>query len=153
VEIKLKSSAFSEGNIIPKKYTCNGEDISPPLLWEGVPVEAKSLALICDDPDAPLGIWVHWVVYNLPSSITGLSENQPKTIVLPNGGNQGENDFRKIGYNGPCPPGGIHRYFFKLFALDTILHLESSVTKKKLMEAMTGNILAEGKLMGRYSRH
>lgn len=152
MEMKLKSNAFSEGGFIPAQYTCDGKDISPPLTWEGVPPETKSIALICDDPDAPMGTWVHWVVYNLPPSINGLQENQPKESALLNGGKQGKNDFGRYGYGGPCPPGGTHRYFFKLYALDTILQLKTGVTKKKLLKAMESHILSHGELVGKYSR-
>jgi len=151
-EIKLRSPAFKEGEMIPKKYTCDGEDISPPLFWEGIPEEAKSLALICDDPDAPMGTWVHWVIFNIPSAEKGLPENVPPRKILKNGAVQGKTDFGRVGYGGPCPPGGIHRYFFKIYALDERISLEPGATKKKLLKAMEGHILAEGKLMGKYGR-
>jgi len=151
-EIKLRSPAFKEGEMIPKKYTCDGEDISPPLFWEGIPEEAKSLALICDDPDAPMGTWVHWVIFNIPSAEKGLPENVPPRKILKNGAVQGKTDFGRVGYGGPCPSGGIHRYFFKIYALDERISLEPGATKKKLLKAMEGHILAEGKLMGKYGR-
>jgi len=151
-EIKLRSPAFKEGEMIPKKYTCDGEDISPPLFWEGIPEEAKSLALICDDPDAPMGTWVHWVIFNIPPAEKGLPENVPPRKILKNGAVQGKTDFGRVGYGGPCPPGGIHRYFFKIYALDERISLEPGATKKKLLKAMEGHILAEGKLMGKYGR-
>jgi len=150
--MKLTSTAFSEGGMIPAQYTCNGPDVSPPLNWEDVPEETKSLALIADDPDAPVGTWVHWVLYNLPADTHELQEDLPKTKVLPNGAMQGTNDFRKIGYNGPCPPGGTHRYFFKLYALDEMVDLNPGARKKDLLDAMKGHILAECQLMGKFSR-
>ena len=150
--MEIKSKAFSEGGMIPSKYTCDGEDISPPLAWSGVPESAKSLALISDDPDAPVGTWVHWVLYNVPAEVTELPENMPPDRTLQNGARQGMTDFRRVGYGGPCPPGGTHRYFFKLYALDTVLDLEAGATKKALEEAMEGHVLAEGQLMGRYKR-
>ncbi len=150
--MKLTSTAFSEGGMIPAQYTCNGPDVSPPLNWEDVPEETKSMALIADDPDAPVGTWVHWVLYNLPTDSRELQEDLPKTKVLPNGAMQGTNDFRKIGYNGPCPPGGTHRYFFKLYALDEMVDLNPGARKKDLLDAMKGHILAECQLMGKFSR-
>jgi Raf kinase inhibitor-like YbhB/YbcL family protein len=150
--ITMTSSSFTEGGIIPKKYTCDAEDISPDLKWSGVPKEAKSLALICDDPDAPVGTWVHWVLFNIPADVSSLSAGVAPDAVLKNGALQGKNDFRKLGYGGPCPPGGTHRYFFKIYALDTLLSLESGSTKSQLLVAMKGHILAEGQLMGKYKR-
>ena len=150
--ITITSSVFSEGGMIPKKYTCDAEDISPDLKWSGVPPGAKSLALICDDPDAPVGTWVHWVLFNIPADVTSLPAGLPADSALNNGARHGKNDFRKLGYGGPCPPGGTHRYFFKLYALDTVLKLESGSTKAQLLAAMKGHILAEGQLMGKYKR-
>ena len=150
--ITITSSAFTEGVMIPKKHTCDAEDISPDLTWSGVPKEAKSLALICDDPDAPVGTWVHWVLFNIPAAVTALAAGIPPDAVLNNGSRHGKNDFRKLGYGGPCPPGGTHRYFFKIYALDTLLTLESGSTKAQLVAAMKGHILAEGQLMGKYKR-
>jgi Raf kinase inhibitor-like YbhB/YbcL family protein len=138
--------------MIPEKYTCDGIDVSPPLVLSSVPDSTKTLALICDDPDAPMGTWVHWVLFNLPANITELPENIRPEKELENGAKQGMNDFHKIGYGGPCPPGGTHRYYFKLYALDTELNLEAGVTKSQLLEAMEGHILGEGQLMGRYKR-
>ncbi len=143
---------FTEGAMIPKKHTCDAEDISPDLKWSGVPNGAQSLALICDDPDAPVGTWVHWVLFNIPADATALPAGIPAEAVLKNGARHGQNDFRKLGYGGPCPPGGTHRYYFKLFALDTLLTLESGSTKAQLSAAMKGHILAEGQLMGKYKR-
>ncbi|MBE0461547.1 MAG: YbhB/YbcL family Raf kinase inhibitor-like protein [Candidatus Aminicenantes bacterium] len=152
MEIKITSPAFEEGGMIPEVYTCDGIDISPPLKWSSVPQGTKTLALICDDPDAPIGNWVHWVIYNIPGDISELPENIPPEQELANGGIQGMNDFRKIGYGGPCPPGGTHRYFFRIYALDTELDLQPGATESQLLKAMEGHILAEGQLMGRYSR-
>jgi hypothetical protein len=150
--ITVTSSAFTEGAMIPKKYTCDAEDISPDLKWSGAPPGAKSLALICDDPDAPVGTWVHWVLFNIPADVTALPAGIPADAALKNGARHGKNDFRKLGYGGPCPPGGTHRYYFKLYALDTVLTLESGSTKAQLVAAMKGHILAEGQLMGKYKR-
>lgn len=150
--IKITSTAFKEGSMIPKQYTCDGQDISPPLAWTSIPEGTKSLALISDDPDAPVGTWVHWVLFNLPAEVTELPEHVPPTKTLENGAKQGKNDFRKIGYGGPCPPGGTHRYYFKLYALDTVLDAEPGITKQKLLQAMQGHILAEGQVMGKYTR-
>jgi Raf kinase inhibitor-like YbhB/YbcL family protein len=150
--IEIKSPAFSEGGAIPGKYTCDGKDVSPPLSWSGAPAGTKSLALICDDPDAPSGDWVHWVVFDLPSSSTGLPEGVPARDEIAGGGRQGRNDFRKTGYGGPCPPGGTHRYVFTLFALDRELGLGAGATKAQLSAAMRGHVLAEGRLTGKYSR-
>lgn len=148
----LISSAFSDSGPIPKKYTCDGEDISPPLSWEAVPGDAKSLVLICDDPDAPAGTWVHWVLFNLPPETTFLPASFPADPELPTGARQGMTDFRRVGYGGPCPPGGTHRYFFKLYALDAMLGLEAGATKWQVVKAMQGHILAETQLMGKYKR-
>jgi hypothetical protein len=152
MEIKLKSSAFREGEMIPKKHTCDGEDISPLLEWSPVPAACKSLALICDDPDSPTGTWVHWVIYNIPPQTNKLKEDVPVSRTLEDGSLQGINDFRKIGYGGPCPHAGTHRYNFKLYALDAVLKLEAGATKAQLLRAMEGHILAQGQLMGKYHR-
>ncbi len=152
MDIKVSSAAFEEGGMIPGKYTCDEEDISPPLAWDSIPEGTKTLALICDDPDAPMGTWVHWVLFNLPGDVSELPENIPPERELESGAKQGTNDFGRIGYGGPCPPGGTHRYYFKLYALDAELNLESGVRKPQLLEAMEAHILAEGQLMGRYSR-
>lgn len=150
--IKLTSKAFTEGGVIPSRYTCDGEDVSPPLAWSGVPEGTRSLALICDDPDAPMGTWVHWVLFNLPADSDSLPEGVPPWKTLSDGTRQGTNDFRRPGYGGPCPPGGTHRYYFKLYALDAMLEAESGITKAQLLQAMAGHVLAEGRLMGRYQR-
>ena len=150
--MEIKSSAFGNGESIPAKYTCDGADFSPPLEWSGSPAGTKSFALICDDPDAPMGTWVHWVLYDIPSATTMLAEGITREKELPGGGTQGINDFRRIGYGGPCPPGGTHRYFFKLFALDAMLGLKPGITKDQLLKAMRGHILAEAQAMGTYRR-
>lgn len=148
--IKLTSSAFKEGQPIPRQYTCDGVNISPPLEWSGIPKPAKTIAIIADDPDAPAGTWVHWVVYNLPADTMGMVENLPPGEDIKGGGFQGRNDFEKIGYGGPCPPSGTHRYFFKLFALDNELTLKAGATKADLEKALAGHILAQTQLMGTY---
>ena len=150
--LTITSPAFSEGEMIPRQYTCDGPDVSPELSWSGVPKGTKSLVLICDDPDAPMGTWVHWVLFNIPPGETGLPAQVPPEPTLSNGARHGTNDFRRLGYGGPCPPGGTHRYFFKLYALDTELDLESGATKAQVEEAMQGHIWAEGQLMGTYKR-
>jgi Raf kinase inhibitor-like YbhB/YbcL family protein len=154
--LHLTSSAFVNGGPIPAQYTCDGDDVSPPLAWTGVPHGAKSLALIVDDPDAPdpnapKRTWVHWVLYNLPPAIgslpTGVAADQ-----LPAGTQQGTNDSPRVGYGGPCPPIGRHRYFFKLFALDTVLPALGAATKAKVESEMRGHILEKTELMGTYQR-
>lgn len=151
--MQLTSSAFKDGEAIPAQFTCQGRNISPPLIWSGVPGAAKSLALIVDDPDAPSGVWVHWVLYDLPSSTNELSEDVPKSQHIPGGATQGLNDFKHLGYGGPCPPPGKpHRYFFKLYALDKILELKPGASKQDVERAMQGHVLAEGQLMGTYQR-
>jgi Raf kinase inhibitor-like YbhB/YbcL family protein len=152
MDIEITSTAFNEGGMIPTKYTCDGPDISPPLAWSSVPENTMSIALICDDPDTPVGTWVHWVLFNLLPETKELPENLPTREILSNGAKQGRNGSRRIGYSGPCPPGGTHRYYFKIYALNTKLDLEPDVEKKELVEAMEGHILAEGQLMGRYQR-
>jgi Raf kinase inhibitor-like YbhB/YbcL family protein len=151
-EIKLTSAAFKDGQSIPRPYTCDGVNISPPLEWSGVPRAAKTLAIVCDDPDAPGGTWVHWVLYNLPADNIGLVENLPTTEKLAAGGFQGPNDSGKIGYGGPCPPSGTHRYFFRVYALDSELPLKAGATKTDLTKAMEGHTLVQGQLMGTYRR-
>lgn len=149
----LKSSAFTAGGEIPKKFTCEGPDVSPALAWGDPPAGTQSISLIMDDPDAPAGTWVHWVLYDLPASTRELPEGVPKEEQLSSGARQGRNDFRRIGYGGPCPPPGRpHRYFFKLYALDTKTNLKAGATKAELEKAMRGHILAQTELMGRYKR-
>jgi Raf kinase inhibitor-like YbhB/YbcL family protein len=151
--IELTSTAFGEGATIPKLYTGDGKDVSPPLRWAGVPAGTKTFALICDDPDAPRGTWVHWVLFNLPPEMRELSEGVPPKEELQDGSRQGTNDAKEIGYGGPAPPKGKpHRYFFKLYALDTTLELKAGATKDQLLAAMKGHILGEGQLMGQYGR-
>ncbi|HUJ43073.1 MAG TPA: YbhB/YbcL family Raf kinase inhibitor-like protein [Opitutaceae bacterium] len=151
--MKLTSTGFADGQPIPMQYTCDGADVSPPLQWSELVPGTRSFALICDDPDAPVGTWVHWVVYGLPGTARELPEMVAATETLPNGAKQGLNDFRRVGYGGPCPPPGPpHRYFFKLYALDTELALKARATKQDLLRAMTGHILAEAQLMGTYQR-
>lgn len=148
-KIRVASPAFSEGGSIPTDHTCDGADISPPLEWTGVPAGTKSLALIADDPDAPGGDWVHWVFYDLLPDMTRLPPAVPAVAPW---GVQGQTDFGRTGYGGPCPPRGTHRYFFKLYALDILLALKPGATKRELLQAMQGHILAEGQLMGKYQR-
>ena len=150
--ISLTSNAFIEGAMIPQRYSCDGEDISPSVAWSNVPSGTRSLALICDDPDAPVGTWDHWVMYNIPAHVTSIQEGITDKPILDNGAVQGKNSWGRIGYGGPCPPSGTHRYFFKIFALDTLLDLKSGSTTSQLIDAMEGHILAQGQLMGRYQR-
>ena len=151
--LALTSPAFEDGGMIPSEFTCDGANASPPLEWSDVPQGTKSFALICDDPDAPLGTWVHWVLYGLPPDTTSLPNAVPADEVVAGGALQGKNDFKRIGYGGPCPPSGKpHRYFFKLYALDAELDLKPGVKKKDLEKAMKGHVLARGQLVGRYKR-
>ena len=150
--MKLTSSAFDEGGMIPSKYTCDGADVSPPLKWSALPDGTKSLALICDDPDAPMGTWVHWVFYDIPAKTKDLPENITSDKHPASGGVQGINDFRRIGYGGPCPPSGIHRYYFKLYALDTLLNLPPGASKEQVMKEMQKHNLGQAQLMGKYRR-
>jgi Raf kinase inhibitor-like YbhB/YbcL family protein len=152
VELKLTSNAFKEGEAIPRGYTCDGANVSPPLEWTGVPKTAKTIAIIADDPDAPSGTFVHWVLFNLPADGLGLIENTPQTETLNGGGMQGKNDFEKIGYGGPCPPSGTHHYFFKFYALDSELPLKASATKAEVEKAMEGHVVGQAQLMGTYKR-
>ena len=151
-KIVVTSSAFGEGDRIPSDFTCDGVNMSPPIEWSGVPANTGSLAVIVDDPDAPSGNWVHWLVYDLSPSLTQLPAGIPKGERLSGGGLQGRTDFGALGYGGPCPPKGTHRYFFKVYALDAMLNLKPGVTKADLLKAMEGRILGQGELMGRYSR-
>jgi len=160
VTILLLSPAFADGGTIPPSYTCDGTDISPPLSWTGVPEAARALALICEDPDAPRGTWTHWLLINLPASVTALKEGIPTAELVtstPGGqpdddARQGRNDFGTLGYGGPCPPSGTHRYVFRLYALATRLDPGSGATRERLLQAMKGHILATGRLIGRYAR-
>jgi hypothetical protein len=149
----LKSTAFANGGEIPSRYACDGADLSPALNWEDVPAGAQSLALIVDDPDAPAGVWTHWIVWNIPARATILPEGVPKVEVLSNGARQGSNDFKRIGYGGPCPPPGKpHRYFFKLYALNARLDLKAGAGRNELELAMKPHVLAQAVWMGAYKR-
>jgi len=146
-KMKLISPAFNEGEEIPIKYTCNGQDINPELIIEGVPENTESLVLIVDDPDAPFGTFTHWVLFNIPATIRKIKENS-----IPQGSKEGKNDFNKINYGGPCPPSGIHRYRFKLYALDTTLNLKEGASKQEVENAMKGHILEKTVLIGKYKK-
>lgn len=152
--MELKSRAFSQGRAIPSKYTCDGKDVSPPLTLTKPPSGTKSFTLIVDDPDAPMGTWIHWVIYNLPPTTRRLPEAFPtdERLSLSDGTIQGKSDFGRTAYGGPCPPDGTHRYFFRLFALDTVLSLPSASTAKEVKAAMEGHILETAQLMGTYRR-
>ncbi len=152
VVIQLKSAAFANGGLILKRFTCDGPNISPPLSWTMPPEGTKSLALTMDDPDAPVGTWVHWVIYDLSAGTASLPEHMPADPELDNGASQGVNDFGQHGYCGPCPPSGSHRYYLRLYALDTFLNLSGPVTKDILLAAMKDHIIGEGELMGVYMR-
>ncbi|HJR42444.1 MAG TPA: YbhB/YbcL family Raf kinase inhibitor-like protein [Gemmatimonadaceae bacterium] len=154
--LSIRSTAFTHGAAMPKRYTCDGEDISPPLEWSGVPTGAKSLALIVDDPDAPdpkapKRVWVHWVLYNVPPTAAGVKE-RVSGGGLPDGTREGLNDWKRAGYGGPCPPIGRHRYFFKLYALDTLLPELGAATKSEVETAMRGHVLEQAELLGTYER-
>jgi Raf kinase inhibitor-like YbhB/YbcL family protein len=149
----LTTPTFTAGGPIPKPCTCEGDDRSPALAWSEIPVDTRSFALICDDPDAPRGTWVHWVIFNLPADAVELSEGVPRAPAMPSGARQGVNDSGDVGYGGPCPPRGApHRYFFRLYALDTLLNLSPGAKRSELDHAMVGHILAEATLMGTYRR-
>lgn len=150
--MKLTSPAFTHQGMIPSVYTCEGQDISPPLEWSGTPTDTRSFALIMDDPDAPAGIWVHWIIFNIPSEEKSLQERFPLIRELLNGTRQGKNSWGKIGYGGPCPPRGIHRYIFRLLAMDRPLQEKSGITKEELLTVLDSHILAEDTLIGRYQR-
>lgn len=151
--MRLQCGDFQTNGEIPLKFACQGEDVSPALAWDGVPREAASLALLCEDPDAPGGMWVHWVAFDLPANLTGLPEAVPRRAEIPGGGLQGVNDFGRPGYGGPCPPfGPQHRYFFRLYALDRNVNLGPQASRGDLLKAMEGHVLAQCELMGRYQR-
>lgn len=154
VNILITSDAFLEGEVIPTKYTCDGDALSPHLRWSDIPSNTKSLALICEDPDAPSGMFTHWVLFDLPPTVTELPEGVSAAARLANGGVQGQNDFKRIGYGGPCPPpnDSAHRYFFRLYALDTELQLQSGARREDVVPAMVGHVLSTGHLMGIYKR-
>lgn len=151
--LAVSSSAFQEGGKIPARYTCEGQDVSPAITWGEPPAETQSFALIMDDPDAPGGVFTHWVLFNLPADSRELPEAVPTQAQLPNGSLQGKNDFGKTGYGGPCPPSGRpHRYQFTLYTLDQPLDLKAGASKKSVIDAMQGHILAQGRLTGTYQR-
>jgi Raf kinase inhibitor-like YbhB/YbcL family protein len=155
---QIESASFEDGRAIPPIFTCTGRNFSPELRWKGAPAKTKTFALICDDPDAPMQTWVHWVIYNIPvkkvmpGDVYQLLENFPRDAKLTNGIQQGTNDSKKVGYDGPCPPSGIHRYYFKLYALDCILDLPAGVMKSQLEKAMKGHVLAWTQMMGTYTK-
>jgi Raf kinase inhibitor-like YbhB/YbcL family protein len=152
--MKLTSTAFADGQPIPAKFSYENSSISPALAWSDAPAGTKSFALVCDDPDAPSGDWVHWVIYDIPATITALPEHVPALETLSNGASQGVNDFGRVGYGGPCPPPGKpHRYFFRLYALDANPALSPSPRKSDLLRAIQGHILAEAQLIGTYQRN
>ena len=148
-QMKITSNDFENGKLIPSKYTCDGSDISPSISWDGTPANTKSFVLIVDDPDAPHGTWDHWILFNIPSSVHQLPEN---ISTLPEGTREGKNSWDKTGYGGPCPPSGVHRYFFKLYALDNVLTLKNGATKTEIMDAMKNHVIAESNLLGKYER-
>jgi Raf kinase inhibitor-like YbhB/YbcL family protein len=150
--MELRSSAFFIGNSIPFKYTCDGDNISPPLQWEDPPNETQSFALILEDPDAPHPDFTHWVLFNIPANCRELPEAIEGEETLPEGSVEGKNDFGQFGFAGPCPPEGTHRYFFKLFALDQLLDLEAGASKQEALQAMENHVLDKAELMGRYTR-
>ena len=151
--LEINSSAFEPGQPIPTRHTADGPDDSPPLGWSGAPEGTRSFTLICDDPDAPMGTWVHWVLYNLPPEVNELPEGIPTDPRLPDGSCQGKNDFGRFGYGGPSPPPGKpHRYFFKVYALDSMLELGPGATKADIEQEMSGHIMEEGELVSTYRR-
>lgn len=153
MSMAVATTAFSPGGAIPRSYTCDGTDASPDLSWSGAPGGVQSFALIADDPDAPAGAWTHWLIWNIPAQDKALPKGVPTEESLDNGARQGRNDFRRIGYGGPCPPAGrAHRYFFKLYALNAKLSLGPGANRRELEEAMKGHVLAHGELMGKYGR-
>ena len=148
----VKSASFPEGGTIPKRYSCDAEDVSPALTWANAPEGAQSFAVIADDPDAPSGTWTHWIIWNIPRG-KGLPEALPKTDTLDDGSRQGRNDFQRVGYGGPCPPPGkAHRYFFRLYALNAKLDLKAGAGRSDLENAMKGRVVAQAELMGKYER-
>jgi Raf kinase inhibitor-like YbhB/YbcL family protein len=153
VELTIESSAFEMDGTIPKRYTCDGEDISPPLSWSELPAGTQSLVIVCDDPDAPIGTWDHWVLFNIPAAVRSLPEGIAADEVIEGVGTHGTNSWRRLGYGGPCPPEGpAHRYYFTLYALDTMLDLDPGAAKQDVETATTGHVLAQGQLMARYGR-
>ena len=152
MSLTLQSRAFADGEPIPRRYTCDGEDVSPPLTWAEAPAEARSFALVVDDPDAPGGTWVHWIVFNLPADASSLPEHAAESGGMPAGVIEGTNSWGRPGYGGPCPPSGTHRYFFKLYALDAMLDLPTTATGPDVARTMEGHVLEQATLMGRYAR-
>ncbi len=153
VSFAIQTNAFSAGGMIPKKYTCDGSDVSPELTWSGVPAGTQVLALIVDDPDAPAGTWTHWIAWDIPANATRLPEGVPKSETLADGTRQGRNDFKRIGYNGPCPPpGSPHRYFFKLYALGAKIDVSAGASRSDLESAIKGKALGQAEVMGKYGR-
>lgn len=152
MSFQIESDVFEAGGPIPGKFSCDGQDVSPPLSWNGLPQGTESLALVMEDPDAPAGNWVHWVIYNIPASLSGLPEGVPAERELANGSLSGLNSWGRNGYGGPCPPRGTHRYFFRLYALDAPLELAGGATRERLSEAMQGHILGQAEIMGTYRR-
>jgi len=150
--LEVKSTAFGNAKSMSDKYTCDDVDISPPLEWKDAPAGTKSFAIICETPDAPTGNWIQWLIYDIPGDVTSLPQAVPKTGQLENGTKQGKNDFDGVGYNGPCLPAGEHRFFFRVYALDSLTNLKEGAKKEELVEAMKGHILAEGALMSVYAR-
>ena len=150
--MQLSSPGFGERERIPARFTCDGEGVSPALRWQGTPQAAKSLALVCDDPDAPAGVWDHWILYNIRPEMTGLPEAVPPEAVFSDGSMHGLNSWGRLGYGALCPPSGTHRYYFKLYALDIRLELKAGARKADLLRAMDGHVLAEARLVGLYSR-
>lgn len=151
-DLVVTSSAFKDGEMIPKKYSGYGENISPEINWSKPPIGTKCMAIICEDPDAPAGTWTHWVAFNIPHKTQKLPENLPSREVIEDGTMQGLNDFKQVGYDGPRPPFGTHRYYFNVYALDTRVNTGYRATREELLKAMEGNILAKGSLMGRYKK-
>ena len=153
MELELKSSCFRENGLIAKHYTCDGDDVSIPLHWNDPPAGTRSFTLMVEDPDAPSGLWVHWLLYDLPPDVRRLEEGIPTDPILENGAKQGINDFREVGYRGPCPPRGpAHRYMFKIHAVDVVTQLKPKATRQQLLQAIENHVLAQSTLTGLYKR-
>jgi len=152
MQIKITSPAFEDEGMIPARYTCDGENVSPPLTLDGIPENTQSIALIADDPDAPGRTFTHWLIFDLPPDTNQLSENIPMQATLTSGAKHGENDFGKTGYGGPCPPSGTHRYYFRAYALDSKTGLKPGISKTQLLEAVNEHLIAQGQIMGKYKR-
>lgn len=152
MDIQITSPAFKNQEMIPAKYTCDGQNISPPLEFTNIPEDTRTLALIVEDPDAPMGTFTHWITYNMPPDIAELPEALPDDETLMDGARQGINDFDRIGYGGPCPPKGTHRYYFRIYALNAVIDSTSMVNKQDIWEKMQGHIITAGELMGKYKR-